>query len=140
MDAAWRAKRKAELQDLRFSNPVALVVHYRDVAGIDDEDPLPAGASYASIIQAILDHEATGRESTQPQPKAKKVNPSRPILTLNDPTITLIEHLRSAPARRVNREKSPTQADAPLAEEVFGPIDIYNDGIDWIAAARFASR
>ena len=125
------------MQDLRFTDPVRLVVLYRLLAGLDDLEPLPPGASYASIIQTIIEYEADKQEGTRPCPVAESAKAARHTFTLNEPPITLIEHLPSAPISHATRHKPTASADVPIANEVFGPIDIYDEGIDGVAAARF---
>ena len=133
MDTSWRAQRRAELENLCFTEPVRLVMLFRRITGLSDLEPLPTDSTYASIIETILDYENLEREGKRP----RKVKETRPILTLNDPTITLIEHLRSSPPRNAKRHKRKQPEDLPIVAEVFGPIDIYDEGIDWLAAARF---
>ena len=54
-----RDRRRGELHGLRDTDSVALVAMYRQVAGLDDDRPLPPDITFVSIVEAILDHENT---------------------------------------------------------------------------------
>jgi hypothetical protein len=135
MNTSWRTHRTAELQDLRVTNPLQLIALFRQVMGLDDLEPLPIGSSFASVIQTIVDYESWEREGTLHPSPSPILDPSRPTLTLNDSTILLIQHLRSTD----NRHKLITEPGIPIADELFGPIDVCDPSIDWLAAARFAN-
>jgi len=134
MGTSCRVQRKADLEVIRSTDPMRLVVLYRRLTGLDDQEPLQKNTTYASIIDAILDCETRLEAGSHP-PKATA---SRPMLTLNDPTITLIEHLRSVPAGHATR-MAPVPKEGPACG-LFGSIDVCDEGIDWLAAARFARR
>src|SRR5205814_6481139 len=54
-----RDRRRGELHGLRDSDSARLIAMYREVAGLDDDRPLPLGTTFVSIVEAILDHENT---------------------------------------------------------------------------------
>jgi hypothetical protein len=135
MNKSWRTYRAAELQDLRISNPLTLIALFRQIMGLDDLEPLPIRSSFESVIQRILDYESWEREGTLHPSASPKIDPSRPTLTLNDSTISLIEHLRSTD----NRSELNAESGISIADELFGPIDVCDPSIDWLAAARFAN-
>ena len=51
-----RERRKAELRELRTTDPVKLIALYRN-ANVVELRELPAGTSFAAMIEAILNHE-----------------------------------------------------------------------------------
>jgi hypothetical protein len=54
-----RAARIAELQEIRERDPVALLLAYRRIAGLNATESLPSGVTFTMIIQAIVDNEPT---------------------------------------------------------------------------------
>jgi len=52
-----RAARVAELWEIRHRDPIALLLAYRRVAGLNSTESLPPGVTFATIIQAIVDKE-----------------------------------------------------------------------------------
>jgi hypothetical protein len=52
-----RDRRRGELHGLRETDPAQLIAVYRRVAGLDEEQALPGGVTFVTIVEAILDHE-----------------------------------------------------------------------------------
>ena len=53
-----REDRAHELRQLRQERPERLIALYRLTAGLPVVNQLPAGVSFASMIDAIIEHEA----------------------------------------------------------------------------------
>lgn len=51
-----RARRRGELHKLRDSAPALLVAMYRRIAALSEEQSLPTGISFVSLVEAIIDH------------------------------------------------------------------------------------
>jgi len=51
----------AELWEIRHRDPIALLLAYRRVAGLNSTESLPSGVTFATVIQAIVDSEAEKR-------------------------------------------------------------------------------
>jgi hypothetical protein len=52
-----RDRRRGELHQLRDTDPAQLIADYRRVVVLDDEQALPGGVTFVTIVEAILDHE-----------------------------------------------------------------------------------
>jgi hypothetical protein len=52
-----RDRRRGELHQLRDTDPEQLIASYRRVAVLDDDQALPGGVTFVTIVEAILDHE-----------------------------------------------------------------------------------
>ena len=54
--------RRAELSQMQATDPEKLVGAFRFIKGLNEFSHLPQGSTFASVIEAILDHEeATGK-------------------------------------------------------------------------------
>lgn len=62
-----REDRAHELRDLSHSDPLRLIALYRAATGKDEFGQLPAGLSFASMIDAVIEHELKA-ESVQREP------------------------------------------------------------------------
>jgi hypothetical protein len=62
MAGSWREQRFSELLALRASDPVTLISMYCQLAGLGASNQLPAGVSFMSMIDALLDAEALKRQ------------------------------------------------------------------------------
>ena len=56
-EAMTREDRAHELRALRNSDPQRLIALYRAATGKDEFGQLPAGLSFASMVDAVLQHE-----------------------------------------------------------------------------------
>ena len=62
-----RDRRKSELRQLWFDDPSKIVGIYRHLAGLNEFGRLPDGATIASLIENILDHEqVSGKLTDEP--------------------------------------------------------------------------
>jgi hypothetical protein len=52
-----RDRRRGELHGLRDTDPAQLITAYRQVTVLDDDQPLPGGITFVTIVETILDHE-----------------------------------------------------------------------------------
>jgi hypothetical protein len=57
MSISPRTYRRAQLWGVRASDPAKFVTIYRETVGIDEDEPLPTGVSYAEMVNAILNRE-----------------------------------------------------------------------------------
>ncbi len=63
MTALQRDYRREQLADLSENDPLRVIEMYRRVVGLNRYSMLPGAMDYSSLIEAILDHEATrGRQ------------------------------------------------------------------------------
>ena len=63
-----REDRVQELRELSHSNPQRLIAIYRDAMGMDELSQLPAGASFTSMIDAIIEQESKSRKVEREPP------------------------------------------------------------------------
>jgi hypothetical protein len=56
---SWRETRRDELFKIRFSDPALLLSMFRRVVQLDGLQALPHGATFPTMIEAILNQEAT---------------------------------------------------------------------------------
>jgi hypothetical protein len=62
-----RKQRAQELRQLRQEHPERLIALYRGISGTPELGQLPTGFSFASLIDAIIEHEAAaGKIDQQP--------------------------------------------------------------------------
>lgn len=61
---AWRDERSAYLHSLRTSDPVRLIMIFRNAHGLEELATLPSDYGYDRMIDAILDQEERLRPST----------------------------------------------------------------------------
>jgi hypothetical protein len=67
MNAVERRRRRAQLLDLRDNDPLMVVEMYRRVVGLNRLSMLPGGMDFGSLVESILEHEATiGRPLDHP--------------------------------------------------------------------------
>ena len=67
MTAVQLHHRRAQLCELRTTDPLRVIEMYRRVVGLNRFCMLPGGMDYASLIESILDHEAaSGRPVDSP--------------------------------------------------------------------------
>ncbi len=67
MSALERCQRRDQLLDLRATDPLQVVAFYRRAIGLNRVSMLPGGMDFTSLIESILDHEAsTGRRFELP--------------------------------------------------------------------------
>jgi len=62
-EALSREDRSEELRRIGKESPQRLIALYRDATGKDELGQLPAGLSFASMIEAILAHEMAPDQS-----------------------------------------------------------------------------
>jgi len=55
---SWRETRRDELLELRFADPARLLSMFRRVVQLDVITALPRGATFPTMIDAILNEEA----------------------------------------------------------------------------------
>ena len=67
MSAHERCQRRDQLLFLRAHDPLQVVALYRRAVGLNRGSMLPGGMDFTSLIESILDHEAsTGRRFELP--------------------------------------------------------------------------
>jgi hypothetical protein len=59
MSAHELCERRNQLLNLRASDPLQVVALYRRAVGLNRVSMLPGGMDFTSLIESILDHEAT---------------------------------------------------------------------------------
>jgi hypothetical protein len=59
MSAHERSQRRDQLLYLRTNDPLRVVALYRRAIGLNRISMLPGGMDFSSLIESILDHEAT---------------------------------------------------------------------------------
>jgi len=62
-----RDRRSAELRQIWIDDPTRIIGMYRHLMELDELGQLPKGSTFATIIEAILDHEeASGKLTNHP--------------------------------------------------------------------------
>jgi hypothetical protein len=69
-----RDDRAHELRRLRRDNPQQLIALYRAAMGQDELGQLPAGSSFSSMIDAILEHELQSGKLDREPPQVPDVS------------------------------------------------------------------
>jgi hypothetical protein len=59
MSAHERCQRRDQLLNLRANDPLQVVSLYRRAVGLNRVSMLPGGMDFTSLIESILDHEAS---------------------------------------------------------------------------------
>jgi len=59
-----RNRRKAELDQIWINDPSKIIGIFRHQHGLDELGHLPKGSTFATIIEAILDHEQSSGKLT----------------------------------------------------------------------------
>ena len=66
MSSVTRELRRAQLRELRQTDPARLIALYRRANSLDDLTSLPPGVTFASMIEAVIDYEIqTGRSPNE---------------------------------------------------------------------------
>jgi len=70
--------RQRELNVLRQKNPKRLIAIYRSATNTPEQVQLPRGLGFTGMIEAILEHEVTARESNEESQQAVEVANATP--------------------------------------------------------------
>jgi hypothetical protein len=66
MSSVTREQRRAQLRELRRSDPARLIALYRQASSLDDLTSLPPGVTFASMIETVINYEiATGKSPNE---------------------------------------------------------------------------